>query len=168
MSHWHGCKSCTKKELQSFLGHLSHAAKVVHPGCIFLRNLFSLQSCLSDPCHYAGLNRDARADITWWQCLLRHWNGRSFFPPASPTCRLYSNLSGSYACGVFSTKLASWFQIQCLHYGRAQLSQQKSWFPLYGLQPCGDLIGLATMSAFTVTTMLWLPSFKTGMHSTHF
>ena len=115
LSHWHGSKSCTKKELQSFLGHLSHAATVVRPGRIFLRNLFSLLSRLSDPRHYGRLNQDARADIAWWQCLLRHWNGRSFFPLASPTRHLYSDASGSYGCGAFSTEQASWFQLQWPH-----------------------------------------------------
>ena len=115
LSHWHRRKSCTKKELQSFLGHLSHAATIVCPGRIFLRNLFSLLSCLSEPHHYARLNQDTRADIAWWRCLLHHWNGRSFFPPASPTCHLYSDASGSYGCGAFSTELALWFQLQWPH-----------------------------------------------------
>ena len=33
-------KSCTKMELESLLGHLSHAALVVRPGCTFLHQLF--------------------------------------------------------------------------------------------------------------------------------
>ena len=39
---WLDKKACTKKGLESFLGHLCHAATVVHPGRTFLRALFSL------------------------------------------------------------------------------------------------------------------------------
>ena len=44
LSRWLGRKSCTKKELQILLGHLSHAATVIQQGRIFLRMLFSLVS----------------------------------------------------------------------------------------------------------------------------
>lgn len=112
LSTWVYRKSCTRRELESLIGHLSHAATVIRPGRIFLRNLFSLLSRLSNPHHYARLNLATRADITWWQSLLLHWNGRSFFPPASPTSHLYSDASGLYGCGAYSTEVASWFQLQ--------------------------------------------------------
>ena len=40
LQRWRGRKCCTKKDLESFLGHLCHAATVVRPGRIFLRSLF--------------------------------------------------------------------------------------------------------------------------------
>ena len=39
---WMGKKACTKKELESQVGHLSHAATVIPQGRTFLRSLFSL------------------------------------------------------------------------------------------------------------------------------
>ena len=39
---WVDKKSCTRKELESLLGHLSHAATVIPQGCTFLRSLISL------------------------------------------------------------------------------------------------------------------------------
>ena len=39
---WTGSKAHTRKELESLLGHLSHAASVVHPRRTFLRKLFAL------------------------------------------------------------------------------------------------------------------------------
>ena len=39
---WVTKRSCTRKELESFLGHLAHAAIVMRPGRTFLRHLFSL------------------------------------------------------------------------------------------------------------------------------
>ena len=65
LSRWQGRKSCTK-DLQILLGHLSHAAIVIRPGRIFLRMLFSLLSCLVDPCHYTHQNLGDRTDIAWW------------------------------------------------------------------------------------------------------
>ena len=50
-------------------------------------------------------------DITWWHCLLQHWNGHSFFPPAAPSFHVYSDASGSFGCGAYSPELSSWFQL---------------------------------------------------------
>ena len=44
---WQSKKSCTSKDLESFVGHLAHAATVIRPGRIFLRPLFSLLSISS-------------------------------------------------------------------------------------------------------------------------
>ena len=70
LSHWRYHCSCTKRELQSFLSHLSHAATVIWPGRVFLRSLFSLLSRLANPCHYARLNLQARMDIAWLALLI--------------------------------------------------------------------------------------------------
>ena len=35
--------------------------------------------------------------------------------PASPSCHLYSDASGSYGCGAFGTELVSWSQLQWPH-----------------------------------------------------
>ena len=101
LNTWGSKKSCTRKELESFLGHLSHAATVIRPGRVFLRHLFALLSTTSNPCHFIRLNTIARADIHWWQCLINHWNGCSFFPPPLPSAHVYSDASGSFGCGAF-------------------------------------------------------------------
>ena len=44
VAKWRQRKVCTKKELQSLSGHLSHACKVIRPGRHFLRGLFGLIS----------------------------------------------------------------------------------------------------------------------------
>ena len=111
LSQWRRRRACTKKELQVLLGHLSHAASVIRPGRIFLHSLFSLLSRLSNPCHYTRLNCQARMDITWWHCLLLHWNGRSFFPPAAPSFNVYSDASGSFGCGAYGLGMSTWFQL---------------------------------------------------------
>ena len=109
---WRSRKAYTKKELESLLGHLCHAATVIRPGRVFLRNHFCLPSRVSNPCHFVRLNMDARADLAWWQCLLRHWNGLSFFPLPTPSFHVYSDASGSFGCGAVCSKVNQWFQLQ--------------------------------------------------------
>ena len=105
-------RCCTRKELESLLGHLSHAATVIRPGRIFLRTLFSLLSRLSCPSHFVRLNIEARADLVWWRHLLQHWNGRSFFPLPTLSHHIYSNASSSFGCGAFLDASGGWFQLQ--------------------------------------------------------
>ena len=59
LRHWKSKKCCTRKELESLVGHLSHAAIVVRPGRIFLCNLFSLLSMVSNLYHFICLNVEA-------------------------------------------------------------------------------------------------------------
>ena len=104
-------QSCTRKELESFVGHLAHAATVIHPGRIFLRQLFSLLSRVSKPHHFIRLNASVRADLQWWSHFLQLWNGSSFFPSPTPSTHVYSDASGLYGCGAFERSVG-WFKVQ--------------------------------------------------------
>ena len=108
---WQAKKSCKRKELESFLGHLSHAASVIRPGRTFLCHLFSLLRQVRGPEHYVRLNATARADIAWWWCFLHTWNGTSFFPLPDPLTHVHSDASGSFGCGALVEGLG-WFQIR--------------------------------------------------------
>ena len=72
---WADKKSCTRRELESLLGHLSHAESVISQGRTFLRQLFPLLSLDRASHHYIRLNAGARADLTWWRVFLQDWNG---------------------------------------------------------------------------------------------
>jgi len=54
--HWITRRSCTVRELESLLGHLSHAATVIVHGRTFLRQLFSLLSTERPKHHFVCLN----------------------------------------------------------------------------------------------------------------
>ena len=97
---WQGRRSCTRRELESLLGHLSHASTVVRPGRLFLRRLFSILSKADQPHFYIRLNSTIRADLAWWSFFLREWNGILLFPPEAPSVHIYSDASGSYGCGA--------------------------------------------------------------------
>ena len=108
---WQAKKSCTRKELESFVGHLAHAAMVIRLGRIFFRSLFLLLSTTARPHFHIRLNTSVCADLQWWHCFLQFWNGLSFFPLQSPSRHIYSDASGSFGCGAFDSTTC-WFQLQ--------------------------------------------------------
>ena len=62
---------CTRRDLESLLGQLSHAATVISQGRVFLRQLFTLLSLDRAPHHLIRLNIGAKADIIWWQIFYK-------------------------------------------------------------------------------------------------
>ena len=111
LQQWVERRSCTRRELESLLGHLSHAATVVRQGRTFLRQLFPLLSLDRASHHRIRLNAGARADLRWWRAFLQDWNGMSFFPVATPSVEVISDASGSFGCGAFSIS-HGWFQLE--------------------------------------------------------
>ena len=114
---WCHKRPCTLKELESFIGHLAHAATVIRPGRIFLRSLFDLLSLVSRPYHYMRLTAPVRADLQWWLQFLQVWNGTSFFPPSRPSHHVYSDASGSYGCGAFDVSCSRFKMWWPSHWG---------------------------------------------------
>ena len=106
---WRRRKACTKKELQSLAGHLSHACKVIRPGRRFLRGLFGLIAQFRRRDHMIRLNSAFRADLEWWHvfasgvAMMREGNGRD------QGVEIWSDASGSWGCGAFWG--AEWFQV---------------------------------------------------------
>ena len=86
--------------MESLLGHLSLAALVIRPGCLYLSQLFTLLPLVPDPHHHIRLSLSVWADLIWCDALLRNWNGVSLFPPWTPV-HLFSDASGSFGCGSF-------------------------------------------------------------------
>ena len=80
LHQWGDKKACTRRELESLVGLLNHACKVVRPGRTFLRRMIDLLTVTGSntacrPHHHIQLNREFRADLAWWQLFLRSWNG---------------------------------------------------------------------------------------------
>ena len=62
-------------ELQSILGHLNFACKVVKPGRCFMRRLYDLTCGKINKHHYIKLNAESRADLATWSSFLDQYNG---------------------------------------------------------------------------------------------
>ena len=114
LQEWHGRSARTRRDLESLVGTLQHAAYVVRPGRLFLRGIYDLLAGTSHfkPHYFVRLNAECRADIEWWFTFHRSWNGhhsQSRLPPP-PDVVLCTDASGSWGCGAFWKTL--WFQVQ--------------------------------------------------------
>ena len=78
-----GKKSCTLKELQSLIGTLNFACKVVPPGRPFLQRMIDLTGNVSRSHHHTKLGSGVFKDLTLWQLFISDWNGTNFFLPTS-------------------------------------------------------------------------------------
>ena len=70
--------------LESFIGLLHHAARVVRPGRSFLCHLINLLQGTRQNNNFICLNNEVRADIHWWMVFVRTWNSISFYPGSAP------------------------------------------------------------------------------------
>ena len=108
---WRNKKVATKKQLQSFIGTLSHAAAIVIPGRTFLRRMIDTMKIPKQQHHQVRLNKEFQSDVQWWSCFLPMWNGRSILPLQQAAHSFWSDASGSWGCGAVSHNL-HWFQVQ--------------------------------------------------------
>ena len=107
---WCGRRACTRPDLDSLVGYLSHAASVVRPGRLFLQEFYALLRRYQSPFHHIRLNLAARADLQWWDFFLSEWNGISLFPPGPVTVHVHSDASGAIGCGTFDPT-RGWFSV---------------------------------------------------------
>ena len=95
-----GANHTTYGFLETFLGKLSFASRVVVPGRTFTRRLWDLKRRYHKAkAHYrVKISAECRHDLLWWQVLLDQWNGRSFFLNAGNTSAtdlgIYTDASG--------------------------------------------------------------------------
>ncbi len=72
-------KMCTRCDLESLIGSLHHACRVVVPGRTFLHRMINLLCCFRHRDHPIRLNVEFRRDLQWWLSFFAEWNGVSFF-----------------------------------------------------------------------------------------
>ena len=96
-------KKVTLLELQSAVGFLQFACKVIVPGRTFLRRLIDLSIGLSKPHHHVRITNSVRSDLRMWDDFFSDYNGRSFFLEKSWTnsekIKLYTDASGAIGYG---------------------------------------------------------------------
>lgn len=111
---WGSRRVCTRNELESLIGLLTHACKVVRSGRSFLRRMLNLlhhSQTRPGSSDKIRLNLEARADVAWWQEFVTLWNGVSFFPhPHRPVWEMASDASGSWGAGAWHGR--AWFQVR--------------------------------------------------------
>ena len=75
LHEWSHKKSSTLKDLQSLIGTLQFACRVVVPGRAFLQRIISLTKGISNSRWHFKLNTEFRKDVSMWLGFLEHWNG---------------------------------------------------------------------------------------------
>ena len=79
-----------RKELESLIGHLQHACKVVPQGRSFFRRVINLLCAFRRDDHPIHLNQEFVLDLTWWQEFLPvlEWLQLPSVPPVGSTFQL--------------------------------------------------------------------------------
>ena len=108
---WSNRRSATKRELQSLIGQLNHAAVVVRPGRTFMRHLIDTMSIPKRQHHRVRLNLQCKADIAWWLSFVQQWNGVAFLPSLPSRTSVVADASGSWGCGAYDSTTREWFQL---------------------------------------------------------
>ncbi|XP_063295365.1 serine/threonine-protein kinase N2-like [Pelobates fuscus] len=71
----------SRKDLQSLLGSLNFAMRIIPQGRAFISRLLRLLPDLPNDDSRVTLDSQARADLTMWHHFLSDWNGRNLFIP---------------------------------------------------------------------------------------
>ena len=78
LESWSLKRYCTRKELESLIGNLQHACKVIPQSRTFLRRMINLLSAFRRDDHPIRLNCDFQLDLSWWREFFHSWDGFSF------------------------------------------------------------------------------------------
>ena len=101
---WLARKAGKKRDLLSLIGKLAHAAKIITPGCIFLRCMIDVAHKAKPLDHWVHLTAEFKSDLAWWHCFIDCWNGlgmmRSVSANWSPKFCFSTDASGSWGCGA--------------------------------------------------------------------
>lgn len=112
-------KKITLSQLQSILGHLNFACKVIKPGRCFLRRLYDLTLGVKCQHHYIKLTKETRADLSLWLSFLQQYNGCTLLTKdrfiSSSTLQLFTDAASTkgFACmhqcdwtfGIYSAEM---------------------------------------------------------------
>jgi len=96
------------KELQSLLGLLNFACRVIVPGRAFMQRLYRLTANVTHPRHHVTLNKESRRDLTAWKVFIDHFNGKSMLLEdrwvSAPHLNLATDSAGSLGfAAIFSS-----------------------------------------------------------------
>ena len=129
---WRSRRWCTRHQLESLIGHLHHAAKVVWPGRTFLGHMIDLLCCFRSRDHPICLNSEFQLDVQWWHEFLASWHGVSFWllpGMSAPTdVEVTSDAAGSLGFGAYFN--TEWFSVAWVPSQADQSIAYKELFPV--------------------------------------
>ena len=81
LSGWVSKHTCTLRDLQSLIGTLQFACRVISLSRPFMQRIIDITRGTKKPGHIISLSPEFRKDILMWQLYLDNWNGVSLFLP---------------------------------------------------------------------------------------
>ena len=144
LSTFQSQRSTILQELQSPIGTLNFACKVIPPGRPFLQRIIHLTRGVKKPHHHIKLTTGFYKDIEMWKMFIDQWNGIGIFLSplweTSDTLSLFTGASGSLSYGGIFQK--RWFQgkwLPCQQLGQRGISIL--WQELYAINVVCHLWG---------------------------
>ena len=132
IASWRSCPWCMRHQLESLIGHLHYAAKVVWPCRTFLHRMIDLLRCFRKHDHPIRINSEFQLDLQWWYQFLNSWHGVYFwlFPgmSATPDLEVTLDASGSLGFGAYFQGL--WFSGSWVASQATQSIAYKELFPV--------------------------------------
>ena len=97
-------RSCKVRHLQSLLGRLQWASRVVYGGKAFMRSLSDALVGARHPSHHVSISASMKADLMWWLQFASAHNGLLRLSPAVSTHIVYTDacLAPIPCVGIFS------------------------------------------------------------------
>ena len=132
LEDWSQKRWCKRKDLESLIGHLQHACKVVPQGRSFLRRMINLLCAFRRDDHPIRLNQEFFLDLAWWQEFFQSWNGCSFlqYPLWAPIPDFEVSSDASGALGYGAVFQGHWFSGAWLPSQVSQSIEYKELFPI--------------------------------------
>ena len=78
LESWSVRRHCSKKELESLLGTLHHACKVISQGHTSIRRMINFLSAFRRDDYPIRLNEEFHLDLSWWREFFISWDRLSF------------------------------------------------------------------------------------------
>jgi ribonuclease HI len=92
--------SVTHRSLETTVGFLSFASKVVPASRPFLRRLYDALTATSRT-HHIRVSSEIKKDLSWWQTFLPQWNGIRLLHHPRQILRLWTDPSGQKGIGGY-------------------------------------------------------------------
>ena len=117
LESWSLTQNCTRKELESLIGHLQHACKVIPQGRNFLWRMINLLSAFRRDGHPIKRNQYFHLDLSRWREFFHSWDGFSFLlsPQWAPSPDVSSDAAGALGYGaIFDNEwfVGEWSSLQ--------------------------------------------------------
>lgn len=132
-------KKATLKQLQSLLGLLNFACRVIAPGRAFCRRLTDATIGLTKPHHHTRVTAEMKADLQVWLTFLQSFNGISVITEGTwvnnDTLQLFTDSAGGEAGGFGIFFAGKWAYAHWPSYWFAQgITRDMTFLELFPVQ----------------------------------